>query len=112
MTAAWRLSAQNRVDEHRKHAEPWERGFSALTWERAQTWPRQAPRAFLRWRTLTLEYSLLPSAVFTRCILFQGPEHSCERECRYHETTHRDLLGDGVGGQSSGHLRIALYTLK
>lgn len=76
-------SAQNRVDEHRKHAEPWERGilsarleeghsqrspgrggFSAFTWERGTDLAQTGSSGLPEMENTYFRYSLLPSAVF------------------------------------------------
>ena len=105
-------SSQDRVYyKHREHTELWGEGDSQRSPERwAQTWPRQAHRAFLRWKTLILDILFfLQLWVFLHGVFyFRGQKHSCERESLPWDHSPWPFRGDGVSGQSSGHLRWAL----
>lgn len=90
-------------------------GFSVLTWERGTDLAQTGSSGLPEVENTYFRYSLLPSAVFffTRCILFQGPEAQLwKRVSLPWDHSPWPFRGDGVGGQSSGHLRIALYTLR
>lgn len=88
-------SSQDRVSKHRKHTELWGEGDSQCSPGRwAQTWPRQAHRAFLRWKTLILDilFFLQLWVFFYTAYSISGARNTDVKESRYHETTHRDLL--------------------
>lgn len=93
-------SSQDRVSKHRKHTELWGEGDSQCSPGRwAQTWPRQAHRAFLRWKTLILDILFfLQLWVFFlhRVFYFRGQKHRCERESLPWDHSPWPFRGDGV----------------
>lgn len=94
MTAAWDRLPRTGWMSTENTLSPGRGGFSALTWERGTDLAQTGSSGLPEMENTYFRYSLLPSAVFFLhgVFYFRGQKHSCERECRYHETTHRDLL--------------------